>query len=143
MATTRRRLLEGVLGAALLPVLAGCLGANGGSDGGDGDGGDGGETADADGRTVEVGPNNRYEFAPGTEEPLQISPGTTVRFVWESDTHNVHVTGQPDDVDWPGHDDIENTGFEFEYEFEIPGTYEFVCEPHESLGMTGTIVVDE
>jgi plastocyanin len=31
----------------------------------------------------------------------------------------------------------------FEHTFEIPGTYNYVCIPHERAGMTGTVVVSE
>ena len=137
MATTRRALLGRIVGAAALSAVAGCLGGSGGD-------GDGTTTTGPDGaQVVEVGPNNNYKFAPGTDDPLKISPGTTVRFVWKSTNHNVHVTDQPDGANWQGHDAIEGSGFEFESEFETPGTYEYVCEPHESLGMVGTIVVEE
>ena len=32
-----------------------------------------------------------YEFVPGTDEPLTIAPGTTVEFLWITDTHNIVV----------------------------------------------------
>lgn len=91
---------------------------------------------------VAVGPDNEFVFTPGTEEPLSISPGTTVRFVWESDTHNIIVDSQPGDAEWSGLEEIKNTGFEYEYTFDVPGTYEYYCEPHRSAGMVGTIVVE-
>jgi plastocyanin len=82
-----------------------------------------------------------YAFEPGTEEPLRIQPGTTVTFVWETDNHNIMVDSKPEGSDWQGHESIENSGFETEHTFEVEGTYEFYCQPHESLGMTGTIEV--
>jgi plastocyanin len=92
--------------------------------------------------TVAVGPGGEFVFRPGTEEPLEISPGTTVRFVWESDNHNIVVDSQPGDADWPGMEELKNTGFEYEYTFEVPGTYEYFCQPHKAAGMVGTIVVE-
>ena len=101
-------------------------------------GGGGGGTA-----TVAVGPNGDYVYTPGTEEPLYISPGTTVVFEWESDNHNINPQSVPEGSDWEGHMPVENTGFSYEYTFETLGTYEYQCDPHVGLGMVGTIVVNE
>ncbi|MFW6448433.1 MAG: plastocyanin/azurin family copper-binding protein [Halobacteriota archaeon] len=95
-----------------------------------------------DGDVVEVALVD-FEFDPGTDSPLEIEPGTTVRFVWETDTHNIVVDSQPDDADWEGQEEIENSGFEYEFTFEVEGTYEFHCEPHLQQGMEGTIEVGE
>ncbi|WP_311171177.1 plastocyanin/azurin family copper-binding protein [Halobellus ordinarius] len=92
---------------------------------------------------VVVGPGGSLVFEPGTEEPLQITPGTTVNFVWDSDNHNIVVDSQPEDADWGGHEPIENTGFEYSHTFETLGTYEYYCEPHLSAGMEATIEVVE
>ncbi|WP_435345570.1 plastocyanin/azurin family copper-binding protein [Haloarchaeobius sp. HRN-SO-5] len=101
-------------------------------------GGGGGGTA-----TVAVGPGGDYVFTPGTEEPLYISPGTTVTFNWESDNHNINPTSVPEGATWEGHLPTENTGFTYEHTFETLGTYEYQCDPHVGLGMVGTIVVNE
>lgn len=82
-----------------------------------------------------------YAFEPGTDQPLTIEPGTTVQFVWITDTHNIVLLEQPDESDWGGVEAIEDAGFEHEHTFEVEGTYEFVCVPHEALGMFGTIEV--
>lgn len=84
-----------------------------------------------------------YAYEPGTDETLTIEPGTTVRFVWMTDTHNIVILEQPDESDWEGVESIEDTGYEHEHTFEVEGTYEFVCTPHEALGMFGTIEVVE
>jgi plastocyanin len=84
-----------------------------------------------------------YAYEPGTEEPLYIAPGTTVEFVWKTDTHNINVDSQPEGASWPGHDPVEGAGFTYSYTFETLGTYEYHCDPHENLGMVGTIVVNE
>jgi len=34
-------------------------------------------------------------------------------------------------------------GETYEHTFEVPGTYQYVCIPHESSGMVGTVVVGE
>lgn len=83
-----------------------------------------------------------FAFEPGTENPLEIPPGTTVTFVWQTDSHNIVVESQPADAGWAGHESIEMAGFETEHTFEVEGTYEFFCQPHQGLGMEGTIVVD-
>ena len=92
---------------------------------------------------VIVGPGGDLVFSPGTDEALQITPGTTVTFVWESDNHNIVVDSQPDDAGWEGHEEIENTDFTYEHTFETLGTYEYYCAPHETAGMVGTIEVVE
>jgi plastocyanin len=38
-------------------------------------------------------------------------------------------------------DGLMKEGDTFEVTFEVPGTYRYVCLPHESEGMTGTVVV--
>ena len=102
-----------------------------------GEGGGGGT-----GATVEVALVD-YAFEPGTEEPLTIPPGTTVRFVWETSTHNIVVDSKPEGSDWEGHEPIENSGFTYEHTFTTVGEYSFFCQPHQGLGMVGDIVVEE
>lgn len=84
-----------------------------------------------------------FAFEPGTNSPLQIEPGTTVNFVWVTSTHNIVVENQPDDASWEGHETIEESGFEYDFTFEVEGTYEFFCQPHVAQGMIGTIEVGE
>ncbi|MFD1684581.1 plastocyanin/azurin family copper-binding protein [Halobellus litoreus] len=93
--------------------------------------------------TVTVGPGGDLVFEPGTSEPLQVTPGTTVEFVWDSDNHNIVVDSQPEGADWGGHEPIENTGFTYSHTFETLGTYEYYCEPHLTAGMEATIEVVE
>ena len=93
--------------------------------------------------TVAVGPGGALVYEPGTDAPLEVLPGTTVEFVWESDNHNIVVETQPDEASWEGHVPIENTGFTYEHTFETLGTYEYYCEPHRSAGMVATIEVVE
>ena len=94
------------------------------------------------GETVEVQLVD-YAFEPGTSSPLTIPPGTTVRFVWETSTHNIVIDSAPDGSDWAGHEPIEDTGFTHEHTFTTTGEYSFFCQPHQSLGMVGEIVVEE
>lgn len=91
---------------------------------------------------VDVAPGGEFVFSPGTDEAIRIAAGTTVRFVWRSDGHNIVVGSQPSDANWPGHDPLESRGFELTHTFDVPGKYEFWCEPHKGLGMVGTLVVE-
>jgi plastocyanin len=102
------------------------------------EGSEGGGTA-----TVTVGPGGSLVYSPGTDSPLQIAPGTTVEFVWESDNHNIVVDSQPEGAGWEGHEPLEDSGFTYEHTFETLGTYEYHCEPHKTAGMVATIEVVE
>ncbi|MGM0592649.1 MAG: plastocyanin/azurin family copper-binding protein [Halobacteriota archaeon] len=132
---SRRTFLRTAAGGA---AVAGATGAAAAQEEGDEGGGGGGGT-----ETVEVGPGGDLVYTPGTDEALEITPGTTVNFVWDSDDHNIVVDSQPEDAEWPGHEPIENTGFEYSYTFETLGTYEYHCDPHEVAGMLGEIDVVE
>ncbi len=94
-------------------------------------GGGGGPT-----QTVTVGPGGALTFEPAE---LTISPGTSVEFTWGSGGHNV----SPNEGNW-GHQPIEDQGFSFTTPpFQETGEHGYVCTPHESAGMTGTIIVQE
>ncbi|WP_049970963.1 plastocyanin/azurin family copper-binding protein [Haladaptatus cibarius] len=111
-------------------------GGNGTSGGTTTSGGGGGGT-----ETVVVGPGGELVFEPAE---LQIQPGTTVEFVWESDTHNVIPTSQPDGAGWEGsgsESETFDTGHTYSHTFDTEGSYEYECVPHATSGMTGTITV--
>jgi len=82
-----------------------------------------------------------YEFDPGTKSPLVIPPGTTVKFVWKTGGHNIHVDSQPDGANWQGNENIEDAGYSTSFTFTVEGKYHFWCVPHKSLGMVGDIQV--
>jgi len=84
-----------------------------------------------------------YAFNPGTDNPLEIKPGTTVKFVWKTGGHNIVVTKQPDGADWQGHEAIESQGFTYTHTFTVKGEYDFHCQPHKSLGMVATMKVTD
>jgi plastocyanin len=96
-------------------------------------GGGGGGT-----QTVTVGPGSELRFDP---EELTIEPGTTVVWEWDSDGHNVVPDSIPSDASWEGHEPIENAGFTYQHTFDVEGTYDYVCTPHEQAGMVGSIQV--
>jgi len=93
---------------------------------------------------VVVGPGGDLVFEPAE---LTIAPGTTVRWVWDSDNHNVVRSNQPEGADWDGTEggdsETYNTGHEYSHTFEVEGTYEYYCTPHESAGMVGSITVQQ
>ena len=130
---TRRRLLQVAVGIGL-GGFAGCTSSQSAAPAT--------HEEELDSKTVAVGPNGRYVFTPGTETLHRIAPGTTVKFVWESDTHNIYVDSQPEGANWQGHESIENTGFTHEHTFEVEGTYHYWCDPHKGLGMVADIVVE-
>jgi plastocyanin len=101
-----------------------------------------GTEASGSGETVEVTLVD-YAYEPGTDEPLVIPPGTTVQFVWETPTHNIVVDSQPEGADWDGYETVEDEGFEYSHTFDVEGSYEFFCAPHQGLGMLGTMEVEE
>lgn len=131
---TRRDVLGGAaLGA--LTATAGCLGGDGGGESADVEALDAPEGTEV----VEVGPDDEYVYAPAE---LTVTPGTPVRFVWLSAGHDLKVESQPTDADWRGVRKLESTGFSHEVTFDVPGVYEYVCTPHASYGMRGTVRVD-
>ena len=85
-----------------------------------------------------------------------MTPGTTVTWSFESSNHNVACdpeeldsTALPDGAEpfasYEGDNtyETEEPGATFEHTFEVPGAYEYVCVPHVTSGMTGTVEVEE
>lgn len=133
----RRQVLR-LGGAALVAtVSAGCSSAGGSS----------GATA--------VSMTDDFGFDP---KRVTISAGSTVKWTNDSDvghTVTAYEDRIPADADYfaSGGFDSERTarndvsggllasGEAYEHTFDVPGTFEYVCIPHESSGMTGTVVV--
>ena len=87
-------------------------------------------------------------------ETVTITAGQTVR--WENrgkkDEHNVtddaKLADDAKDVSMPTgaspfHSGKIKPGDSFEQQFDVPGTYDYVCVPHKELGMKGRVVVVE
>ena len=92
-------------------------------------------------KVVKVGPNGQNVFEPAE---LYVTPGTTVRFVWESSPHNVHATEVPDDAEWGVNTEVTGPPMEYTHTFDGPmGEYNYVCDPHASVGMKGTVIVTD
>ena len=104
-----------------------------GSSGYAGGGGYGGGGGSMMATTVLEGPNNSVTFSPST---VTVTKGQTITLVNASDApHTFTVTGQGIDVEtMPGKTAKVTIDL-------TPGTYPFVCRFHESMGMTGTLVV--
>jgi plastocyanin len=151
--STRRRVLGAIAGTATIGTLAGCSESGNGDDGGDeemDDGNGGAEETDTEEateteptpepETVRVGPDAQNVFEPDT---LEIPVGTTVTFVWESSGHSLLVDSKPEGSEWAGVSETQSEGYEHSHTFEVPGTYEYYCEPHQGFGMEGSITVTE
>ncbi|MFB6192107.1 MAG: plastocyanin/azurin family copper-binding protein [Haloarculaceae archaeon] len=94
-------------------------------------------------QVVAVGPEGSLRFDP---ERFEITVGDTVKWVWESGGHNVSPTPgeQPAASDWAGDDaDTYDEGHTHAHTFTAAGGYDYHCDPHRSLGMTGSFTVAE
>lgn len=136
----RRRAYLAAIGAST--AFSGCLSASG-SDGGD----------------YDVGMSTS-RFRP---PEFSVAPGTTVR--WQNTSKSSHTVtaydgGIPAEADYfasGGHDSEAaarggwdeqrggalEPGDGYEHTFTVPGTYRYVCIPHEPAGMIGVIEVTE
>ena len=80
--------------------------------------------------------STNLRFTPST---LTINEGDTLRFVWGGQAlpHNsveengVFDSGDPE----------RTVDFEHVFDYDSSGTYNFFCEPHEAVGMTGSVTV--
>lgn len=90
---------------------------------------------------VIVGPDGNLRFDP---DSFTVSTGETVLWTWDSGGHNVHPTSQPSGANWPGKDEefAYSAGTSHAYTFEVSGSYKYVCQPHQSSGMTGSFTVE-
>ena len=76
-------------------------------------------------------------FSPST---VTITEGDSVRFFWSGEllAHNAVARDGLFDSGDPSRD----VDYSFTFELGTNGTHEYVCEPHEAVGMIGTIVVE-
>lgn len=98
-----------------------------------------GTAAAQDGATVQmITDGSTYYFDP---IGLHVEPGTTVTFENASGSHNsVAYEGRIPDGASAWSTPVAQTGT---HTFEEPGTYDYYCQPHKTLGMVGRIVVGE
>lgn len=126
-----------VLGAGFVGGLSGCL--------------SGPSFPDAD---VIAGPDGRNVFDP---VELTATVGDTVTWGFASAGHNVccrpadnDKVGLPADTEGfasydpnePPERSLVPRSETYEHTFDVAGRYDYVCIPHEDLGMTGTITVE-
>ena len=80
--------------------------------------------------------STNLQFSPAD---ITINEGQAVRFFWSGELlpHNAVSTDGLFDSGEPS----RNVDYRFVFQVGMNGTYEFVCEPHEQLGMVGTITV--
>lgn len=74
---------------------------------------------------------------------LRVDPGTTVRFEIASGSHSATAYENRIPAGATAFDSTTMSDGGFEHTFETPGTYDYYCTPHQSMGMTGRIVVGE
>ena len=132
-----RRETLAVLGASLAGGLSGCL--------------SGPSFPDAD---IVAGADGKNVFEPAE---LTVAVGDTVTWGFASAGHNVCCrTDDNDRVGLPadtegfasyGPDESPDGSFvprgeTYEHTFDVPGQYDYVCIPHDDLGMTGTVHVE-
>jgi halocyanin-like protein len=102
-------------------------------------------TVDATGQdtvTVEVGVQangGAYGFGPPA---VHVDNGATVEWEWTGNGggHNVVSAG---DGPLDSGSTVGSAGVNYEHTFEEDGIYNYLCSPHEGLGMKGSIVVGE
>ena len=90
---------------------------------------------DPDANVVEVTLTN-YEFTPAD---LTIEPGTTVR--WVNQTNTFHTVTPDGHSEWASAS-LSEMGETFTHTFDTEGTFPYYCDPHRSLGMTGSVTVE-
>ncbi len=80
--------------------------------------------------------STNFRFSPSE---ITLNEGESVRFFWSGELlgHNaVEENGFFDSGD-----PETNVDYTFNFEIGTNGTYTYVCEPHEQMGMIGTIIV--
>ncbi|MCG8332322.1 MAG: plastocyanin/azurin family copper-binding protein [Chitinophagales bacterium] len=77
-------------------------------------------------------------------EMLTIAEGDTVTWTNLGGFHNVNGSQAtyPNNPEGFINGSASGASWTYSFVFNTPGTYEYQCDPHVSLGMTGTIVVD-
>ena len=81
--------------------------------------------------------STNLRFSP---ETITLNEGDTVRFLWNGEllAHNAVEENGLFDSGNPS----RNVDYSYTFSIGENGTYEYVCEPHEDVGMIGTIVVE-
>jgi len=102
-----------------------------------------GSVTDATGQdtaTVEVGVEangGAYGFGPAA---IHVDNGATVQWEWTGNGGGHNVVSA-DDGPLDSGSAVYSAGVNYEHTFEEDGIYNYVCVPHEGLGMKGSVVV--
>lgn len=80
-----------------------------------------------------------YAFNP---DELTIQTGDTVIWINSEGNHNVNGTTNTYPLNPESFGNSVGSGWTYNYVFTIAGVYDYQCDPHVSLGMTGTITVE-
>jgi plastocyanin len=90
-------------------------------------------------------PNGQFGFDPAA---VSAQPGDTIRFVQVSSApHNVHFTKTPKGAKLGtatsgSYVMAANQSYEVILDARFPaGTYQFICDPHQTVGMAGTLTI--
>lgn len=117
----------------------------------------GGETGTGTG-AAERRPNEIEMITEGSDyvfDPigLFVDSGETITWINESGAHSStaytednpqsEVDRIPEEAEGWNSGTLSEQGAEFTHSFEVPGTYDYYCIPHKSLGMVARIVVGE
>lgn len=90
--------------------------------------------AGAQGETVTVSMEDNFF----DQADITVEQGTTV--TWVQNGENPHTTTSYDGL-WDSGMMAGGSGATSSFTFDEPGTYEYYCEPHEEIGMVGTVTV--
>ncbi len=82
--------------------------------------------------------STNLRFNPST---ITLNEGDSVRFVWGGQAlpHNTVEANEVFDSGEPARD----VNYEFFFDYESAGVYDYVCEPHAAVGMQGEITVED
>ena len=94
------------------------------------------QVSDAQEVVVSVDSTN-LRFSPSS---VTIEEGDSVRFFWSGELLAHNAVAEEGIFD--SGEASRNVDYSFTFETGTNGTYQYVCEPHESVGMVGTIVVE-
>jgi len=138
MRDSNRRALLAAAGAASATALAGCAGAvlpGSGSDAAEASADDPVDRTGEATVAVAVGADGGFSYAPAH---VRVDVGTTVRWEWTGNGggHNVYAVDGSFESEL-----VAEEGHTFAREFEASGIYEYVCTPHQTRGMRGSVEV--
>lgn len=92
-------------------------------------------------RMLNANPDDRNQRMVFDPPVLRVAPGDTVRFVAADRGHNAQII---DGMLPEGAEGFRGrVNEEFEVTFTTEGTYGYVCQPHQTMGMVGFILVGD